>query len=267
MAASQRKVDRTSLRSDTQATDSTCNGWRAKRPATTREGTTRPVIRASTLASSRVLARCRTRLTRWWPKGSVPEDGRVEHQRQPGQRVPVGRFECPKAQPTPSSAHPPPDVGVVAGIEAVIEVDVAVSHSRQVDDGGKRAGRPTATHTNGESRRLLHRLREMTAGRASPDPEDGPALVSPGRRRRSFPVTCHGLLPPSLGVENVTQVGDGGDVARTDADGLAEQTALPPPVGLCPSSSPRGYSSPRRSSGRAGPTCGSGTPPPRCAPA
>src|SRR5437660_191671 len=63
----------TSLRSETQATDSTCSGCSANRAATSALRHSAPVIRLRTRNNSRVLVRWNPALARWcaparWPK-------------------------------------------------------------------------------------------------------------------------------------------------------------------------------------------------------
>ena len=63
----------TSLRSATQATDSTWRGWTANRAATKALRQTAPVMRRSRKKSRSVLARWNSRLVRWWPTGFKPK--------------------------------------------------------------------------------------------------------------------------------------------------------------------------------------------------
>ena len=66
-------MERTSLRSATQATDSTCVGCTAKSAATTALRPGAPVMRESTRNRSAAFAACRSTLTAWWAPGASPK--------------------------------------------------------------------------------------------------------------------------------------------------------------------------------------------------
>ena len=68
-----KNVLNTSFRSDTQATDSTCRGWRAKRAATKALRQTAPVIRRHRAKSSSVLPTCSATFTKWGPQAFWPK--------------------------------------------------------------------------------------------------------------------------------------------------------------------------------------------------
>ena len=63
----------TSLRSATQATDSTCSGCQANRAATRALRQGAPVIWFSARNSRSVVAMCKPRLVRWWAPGFRPK--------------------------------------------------------------------------------------------------------------------------------------------------------------------------------------------------
>src|SRR5206468_2950224 len=67
------KVLSTSLRSEIQATDSTCNGCRPNNAATSALRQVAPVIFLSSANSSEVLARCSARFTRCKASGLGPQ--------------------------------------------------------------------------------------------------------------------------------------------------------------------------------------------------
>ena len=60
------------MRSASQATDSTCSGWTAKRTATKALRPRAPVIRSNVRKSSAALAAWRTAFTTWWGPGLRP---------------------------------------------------------------------------------------------------------------------------------------------------------------------------------------------------
>ena len=73
MARKPKNVESRSLRSETQATDSTCSGWKAKRAAATRESMAAPVIRARTRKRTAAFTACSPAFTRWCAPGSWPK--------------------------------------------------------------------------------------------------------------------------------------------------------------------------------------------------
>src|SRR2546430_8831737 len=67
--------------------------------------------------------------------GRQPEELRVEHVREPGERVPVGRVGCERPGDTgPREARP--DVHVLGHVFGVVVVDEAVPKDRDEDDDG-----------------------------------------------------------------------------------------------------------------------------------
>src|SRR5580658_7035759 len=74
MVKNQNSVLKTSLRSATHATDSTCNGCKAKSAATAALRQTAPVMRLNRLKSRTVLAACSSRLTKCGHHGFNPNN-------------------------------------------------------------------------------------------------------------------------------------------------------------------------------------------------
>jgi hypothetical protein len=70
----QKKALSTSLRSATQATDSTCSGCSAKRNATSALGQRAAVMRRNTANSSKALSACSQTLVRWCHPLSMPKN-------------------------------------------------------------------------------------------------------------------------------------------------------------------------------------------------
>jgi len=72
IVAIQKKVLNVSLRSATQATDSTCKGCHPNSAATNALRQRAPVIRRRAANSSTVLPTCNNTPLRWWPQGRRP---------------------------------------------------------------------------------------------------------------------------------------------------------------------------------------------------
>ena len=98
----------TSLRSATQATDSTWSGWTAKSAATNALRQRAPVIRARTTNRSAAFAGVQQHVHEVVAARVEPEQLDVEHVREPGQRVPVAHVERRERPDHPAPGEPPP---------------------------------------------------------------------------------------------------------------------------------------------------------------
>ena len=127
-----KNVLKTSLRSATHATDSTCSGCKANSAATTAGRHCAPVRRRSSRNSSSVLATCNSQARRVMASRLQPIELAVRHVRNPGQRMPVARHLRPQG---PTHAFPGQTFRrdrVAGHVGNVVEVDKPQFEHRQV---------------------------------------------------------------------------------------------------------------------------------------
>ena len=123
-----------------------------------------------------------------------PEELSVEHVREPGERVPVGRVGCGERPGDTGPRKARPDVHVLGHVFGVVVVDEAVPKDRDEDDGGQgnhaRDGEmpPAADpHASESPARRPHDRRTLPRGRAGVQgrPDRGVALRAHGGSRRN----------------------------------------------------------------------------------
>ena len=110
-----------SLRSEIHATDSTCCGCTAKSSAAAARARLRarqPRRAAGTRAPRQ--SAWSSAFSRCGPAGSRPEQARVEHVRQPGERVPVARVEARERPAHPVRREPGLHVAVLGDVGLVV---------------------------------------------------------------------------------------------------------------------------------------------------
>ena len=106
MAASQNSVDSTSLRSETQATDSTWSGCTANSAPTTALRQSEPVARRNQAKSRVALTAWRTTETRWWLPASRPKNSTSAMWESQVTGCQLEPWTEEKAQTSPSQDNP-----------------------------------------------------------------------------------------------------------------------------------------------------------------
>ena len=101
-----------SFRSATQATDSTCAGWRAKSAATNALRQAAPVIRRSTRNQSAVLARWRARFVVWWSPACIPKSWQSSMWDSQVSGCQFAAWPLESAQTSPGALSPPRTIGL-----------------------------------------------------------------------------------------------------------------------------------------------------------
>ena len=132
-----KKAASVSLRSAAQATDSTCNGWRAKSAATSALGQRAPVAAAEKQKNEAGLfATWMSALTSRCPPASEAEELAIEHVGEPGERMPVGGVEGGESPGEAGKVRPRATHRIVADVEVVIEADELVAGDLRVNGEG-----------------------------------------------------------------------------------------------------------------------------------
>ena len=127
-------VLRTSLRSETQATDSTCKGCSPKSAATKALRQRAPVIRRSAMKSRTVLAACSTRLTTWCQPALLDaEELAVEHVGEHRDRMPVAHGNAGEGVDHALAGQSLADVRVLDDIAGVVQQHEGIGVDRPVD--------------------------------------------------------------------------------------------------------------------------------------
>ena len=119
----QKQALSTSLRSATQATDSTCSGCNANKNATNALRQRVPVARSRKMHNKMAASACSRTLCRWCQPLSRPKNWAVEHVRNPGHREPVGGIARCQRPFQPLRGEPLPDVQVAGGVIGIVVVD------------------------------------------------------------------------------------------------------------------------------------------------
>ena len=84
-----------------------------------------------------VLARWKTTLVRWWPRGRMAKEAAIQHVGQPGQGVPVGGVHGGKGPFDSRPGEPGPHHGIGGDVHVVIEGDEAVVLDLDIGSQGR----------------------------------------------------------------------------------------------------------------------------------
>ena len=145
-ASMKKRPERTSLRAETQATDSTCKGWTAKTAAAKALRGSSPASLESATNSRALASAWSSRFVSRKPPGVEPVQLEVEHPGEAGEREPVRPLLRREGPADALPADPLLDLGVAGDVDVVVVIQPLVLADREVDRAGE-----------GEDQRAEHR--------------------------------------------------------------------------------------------------------------